>query len=88
MAVCQIGLEIVRNMISVPFRILRFLVRCYDMGVIRMKFSSLGIDSEAVCPVVSVDRIQLPVRAVLFIGAVGLTRRSDVVDSIWHPLLW
>ena len=52
-----------------------------------MKFSSLGIDSEAVCPVVSVDRIQLPVRAVLFIGAVGLTRRSDVVVSIWHPLL-
>ena len=52
-----------------------------------MKFSSLGIDSEAVCPVVSVDRIQLPVRAVLFIGAVGLTRRSDVLVSIWHPLL-
>ena len=39
------------------------------------------------CPVVSVDCIQLPVRAVLFMGAVGLTRRSDVVASILHPLL-
>ena len=47
-----------------------------------MKFPSLGTDSEAVCPVVSMDRIQLPVHAILFIGAVGLTRRSDVVASI------
>ena len=52
-----------------------------------MKFSSLGTDSELVCPAVSVDRIQLPLRVVLFMGAVGLTRRSDVVASIWHPLL-
>ena len=52
-----------------------------------MKFPCLGTDSEAMCPVVSMDRIQLPVYAILFIGVVGLTRRSDVVASIWYPLL-
>ena len=57
------------------------------MGVIRMIFSSLGTEIELVCPAVFVDHIQRPVRAMLFMGAVGLTRRSDVVASIWHPLL-
>ena len=52
-----------------------------------MKFSSLGTDSEPVRPAVSIDRIQLLVLAMLFMGAVGLTRRSDVVASMWHPLL-
>ena len=58
------------------------------MGVIRMKFSSLGTNSEPVCPVVSMDRIQLPVCVVQSMGAVGLTRRSNVISSIWNPLLW
>ena len=57
------------------------------MGVIRTKFSSLSTDSEPMCLAVSVDRIQLLVRAVLFMGAIGLTRRSDFFASIWHPLL-
>ena len=52
-----------------------------------MKLSSLGTDSEAVCLMVSVDRIQLLVHAVLFMGAVGLTFWSDAVANIWHPLL-
>ena len=38
MTVHQIGIEIVRNMISVPFRMLRFSVWHCDVGVIRMKF--------------------------------------------------
>ena len=52
-----------------------------------MKFSFYGTDSEPVCSAVSMDCIWLPVCAVLFMGAVGLTRRSDIVASIWHALL-
>ena len=44
------------------------------MGVIKMKFSSLGTGGELVCPAVAMDRIELLVRTVLFMGAVGLTR--------------
>ena len=57
------------------------------MMAVRCERYANNTDSELVCPAVFVDRIQLRVRAVFFMGAVGLAHWYDIVPNIWHPLL-